>query len=206
MIDEGYIKFQSSWKRAPAPPAAAVTELNRWRQKLYGAGLIGYYEKEGVGFGNLSVRYGKPGEFIISGTQTGHLPVLDENHYVLVTDHDIDKNLVVCEGPVEASSESLTHAILYDLDSKIQSVVHVHSPDLWQALINKVPTTPADVAYGTPEMAGAFQALYQRSEFPAIGIAVMAGHDDGLISVGRSVAEAGDRILKALQAMRKARS
>ena len=201
MIDEGYIKFRSQWTRGPALPAQAIAELNRWRNRLYEAGLIGYYEKERVGFGNISLRYGKPGEFVISGTQTGHLPILDENHYVLVTDHDINGNLVTCVGPVEASSESLTHAILYDLDRTIQSVVHVHSPRLWQALIDKVPTTALNVAYGTPEMAEAFATLYRETAFAADGIAVMAGHDEGLISIGTSVAEASLRILRALQSL-----
>lgn len=201
MIDEGYIKFRSQWSRGPALPARAIGELNRWRNTLYEAGLIGFYEKERVGFGNISVRYGKPGEFIISGTQTGHLPVLDENHYVLVTAHDIHDNVVTCTGPVEASSESMTHAILYDLDNTIQSVVHVHSPALWSALISKVPTTPADVAYGTPEMAEAFAALYRDTAFAAEGIAVMAGHDEGLVSTGASVAEASLRILNALRSL-----
>lgn len=198
MIDEGYIKFRSRWTKGPALPAQAIVELNRWRNRLYEAGLIGYYEKERVGFGNVSVRYGKPGEFIISGTQTGHLPVLDENHYVLVTEHDVATNIVSCLGPVEASSESLTHAILYDLDDDIGAVVHVHSSLLWCSLLNKVPTTPPDVAYGTPEMAGAFAQLYRQTDFPTDGIAVMAGHDEGLISIGATVAEASQRILDAL--------
>lgn len=204
MIDEGYIKFRSQWTRGPALPAAATAEINDWRNRLYAAGLIGFYEKEGVGFGNISVRYGKPGEFIISGTQTGHLPVLDENHYVLVTEHDIHNNVVSCMGPVEASSESMTHAMLYDLDSRIRSVVHVHSPGLWHALIDRVPTTGVNIAYGTPEMAEAFATLYRETAFATDGIAVMAGHDEGLISTGASIAEASLRILQALESLNSA--
>lgn len=195
MIDEGYIKFESRWISGPPLRAEAVADINRWRQKLYDVGLIGYYEELKVGFGNISIRYGEPGQFLISGTQTGHLPILGAEHYVLVTEHDVSKNHVTCVGPVEASSESLTHATLYDLDPATQAVVHVHSRPLWQQLIHKIPTTDADVSYGTPEMAQEFARLYRETDFASSGIAVMAGHDEGIVSIGVTVAAAAQRIL-----------
>lgn len=195
MIDEGYIKFESEWIKAGPLPEDAIAEINKWRQRLYEAGLIGYYKDLGVGFGNISIRYGEPGQFLISGTQTGHLPLLDTRHYVLVTKHDVASNHVTCHGPIEASSESLTHATLYDLDATIQAVVHVHSKSLWARLMHHIPTTSADVSYGTPEMAHEFTRLYRDTNFAQSGIAVMAGHDEGIISIGRSVQEAAERIL-----------
>ncbi len=195
MIDEGYIKFDSEWHKGAPLAESTISELNRWRQQLYTAGLIGYYKDLKVGFGNISIRYGKPGQFIISGTQTGHLAVLSSDHYVLVSEHNVARNHVTCRGPVEASSESLTHATIYDLDPAIQAVVHVHNKTLWQRLINKVPTTDAKVPYGTPEMANEFKRLYRETDFARTGIAVMAGHDEGIISIGTSVKEAAERIL-----------
>lgn len=196
MIDEGYTKYECEWRRGPAPDGAAIDELNAWRNRLHDAGLIGYYAEHGVGFGNLSVRGDRPRTFVISGTQTGHIARTGTEHYALVTGYDIDGNRVVCEGPVQASSEALTHAAIYELDSGVGAVVHVHSATLWQALIHRLPTTAADVAYGTPEMAREFRRLYRDTPFARDGVAVMAGHEEGIVAFGAYVAEAATRILE----------
>ena len=195
MIDEGYIKFELDWDEGPLPEPDLATELERWRRPLFAAGLIGCYEELGIGFGNLSVRAARSERFVISGTQTGHLAQTDARHYALVTDFDIEKNYVHCRGPVRASSESMTHAALYALSGHINAVVHVHSAELWQALRDVLPTTAADVAYGTPAMAREFRRLYQQTDFARNGVAVMAGHDEGILAIGHDIATAAQRIL-----------
>ena len=194
-IDEGYVKYVSHWTPGEAPDVAATSLLDTWRRPLHEAQLIGHYEDLGVGYGNLSIRVQQSREFIISGTQTGHLAETDGRHYALVTAYDVERNRVSSTGPVQASSESLTHAAIYELDNDINAVVHVHSRGLWQQLINEVPTTAVDVSYGTPEMAHEFRRLYRDSDFAAMGIAVMAGHDEGIVSIGHSLEEAATRIL-----------
>jgi L-ribulose-5-phosphate 4-epimerase len=196
VIDEGYTKYICDWQRAPALPAAVVCDLNEWRNCLCDAGLVGYDEEHGVGFGNLSIRVDGGEKFIVSGTQTGHIKSMDETHYSLVTAFDIDKNHVSCEGPVQASSEALTHAALYQLDEEICAIAHVHSLKLWQSLIHRVPTTAENVRYGTPEMAREFLRLYRETDLPGKGIAVMAGHEEGIISFGRTMEQAAQRILR----------
>jgi ribulose-5-phosphate 4-epimerase/fuculose-1-phosphate aldolase len=195
MIDEGYIKFDSHWQKTEALDNAEIEILNRWRRPLYDAGLIGHYEEQGIGFGNLSVRTSAEGQFIISASQTGHISDLGAEHYALVEAFDIEQNLVTSRGAHEASSESLTHAAIYGLDPRIGAVVHVHSEALWAALKDSVPTTDAKVAFGTPEMANEFCRLWRETEFPETGIAVMAGHESGLVSIGRDLQEAAERIL-----------
>jgi ribulose-5-phosphate 4-epimerase/fuculose-1-phosphate aldolase len=195
MIDEGYIKFDSHWQKTEALDNAEIEILNRWRRPLYDAGLIGHYEEQGIGFGNLSVRTSAEGQFIISASQTGHISDLGAEHYALVEDFDIEQNLVTSRGAHEASSESLTHAAIYGLDPRIGAVVHVHSEALWAALKDSVPTTDAKVVFGTPEMANEFCRLWRETEFPETGIAVMAGHESGLVSIGRDLQEAAERIL-----------
>jgi ribulose-5-phosphate 4-epimerase/fuculose-1-phosphate aldolase len=194
MIDEGYIKYRCEWREAPALPEELVTDLNAWRNRLFDAGLIGYYEEHRVGYGNVSIRDGDG--FIISGTQTGHIERTDETHYARVTTADIDANRVVCVGPVKASSEALTHAAIYALDPAIGAVVHVHDAVLWQTLIDEVPTTSPEVAFGTPEMAREFVRLYGETEFARDGIAIMAGHEDGIVSFGAGISDAAERILR----------
>ncbi|MEX1267168.1 MAG: class II aldolase/adducin family protein [Woeseia sp.] len=195
MIDEGYIKFDIDWRRGPPPDAQTVADLNRWRKLLYEAGLIGEYTDLGIGFGNISMRSGAAGHFVISGTQTGHLGDLGPEHYALVTGYDVAANRVSCRGQVKASSESMTHAAIYELNPAITGVVHVHSAAMWNRLINRLPTTNPDVAYGTPAMAQEFRRLYDDTDFVDKGVAIMAGHDEGIISFGADLAEAAGRIL-----------
>lgn len=195
MIDEGYIKFDSQWQKTESLENSEIESLIRWRQPLYDAGLIGFYAELGIGFGNLSVRAGKAGQFIISGTQTGHLRDTGAEHYALVADYDIGKNRVVSIGASEASSESMTHAAIYELDPGIGAIVHVHSDGLWATLKGSAATTDAQVAFGTPEMALEFARLWSDSDFRDTGIAVMAGHEAGLVSTGGDLQQAAERIL-----------
>jgi len=194
MIDEGYTKYQCDWRRGPPLFDETIAELNACRNQLFDAGLVGYYEQHDVGFGNLSTR-GPDGGFIISGTQTGHLERTDARHWSLVIGYDIDTNRVTCEGPVQASSEALTHAAIYELDDAVGAIAHVHSAELWNRLIDRIPTTSPDVPYGTPEMAREFSRLYRETDLATSGIAVMAGHDEGLVAFGRDIGEASDRLL-----------
>ena len=72
---------------------------------------------------------------------------------------------------------------------------HVHSEALWQTLKGDLPTTADDIAYGTPGMAREFQRIFRETAFAADGVAVMGGHENGLVSMGGSVKEACERIL-----------
>lgn len=196
MIDEGYTKYECDWREAPALPAGAVAELNAWRNRLHEQGLIGYYAEHGVGFGNVSIREPESDAFIISGTQTGHIPRTDARHYARVTRCEIEANKVYCEGPVQASSEALTHAAIYALDPAIRAVVHVHDGTMWNELIDRVPTTSHEISYGTPEMAREFRRLYEETDFAEQGIAVMGGHEEGIVTFGCDVEQAAQRVLQ----------
>lgn len=198
-IDEGYIKYTSFWTKAPVPSTADTEELEAWRQPLFAAGLIGHYEELGIGYGNISIRCGEPGQFLISGTQTGHITETDKAHYSLVTSYNTHANIVCSVGPLQASSEAMTHAAIYGLDLNIGAIVHGHSHVLWQSLLNKLPTTGADVAYGTPQMADEFRRLYRDTAFRDEGLAVMAGHEEGILSFGATLEEAARKILSLLE-------
>ncbi len=194
MIDEGYTKYACDWQRTAPLSEALVAELNEWRNRLHGAGLVGYYEQQGVGYGNVSIR-AQGREFIISGTQTGHIARTGAEHYARVTDYSIANNRVTCRGPVQASSEALTHAALYELNGMIGGIAHVHSAGLWHAYLDQLPTTNPSVAYGTPAMAGEFRRLYRETSLAETGVAVMGGHPEGIVAFGAGIAEAAERIL-----------
>jgi ribulose-5-phosphate 4-epimerase/fuculose-1-phosphate aldolase len=89
----------------------------------------------------------------------------------------------------------MTHAAIYALDNDIGAIVHAHSRKLWERYLDELPTTDAAIAYGTPEMAREFSRLYDQTDFSRTGVAVMAGHDEGLISFGMTIEDAARRML-----------
>ena len=196
MIDEGYTKYTVRWTDRNTLDRPEIAELERWRRPLFEAGLVGHYPEAGIGYGNISVRTGER-EFLVSGTQTGHLPRTGPAHYALVTDYDIEGNTVSCRGAVQASSEALTHAALYELEQSIAAVVHVHDGALWHRLLGTAPATAAGIAYGTPGMAREFGRLYRETGFARTQLAAMAGHEAGIVSIGRTLREAAERVLAA---------
>ena len=195
MINEGTIKFVSHWRETAPGDGRELEDAIRWRAPLHRAGLIGHFEDHDVGYGNLSARLNDGSGFVISGTQTGDVKDVSAAHFAFVTAYDIEANSVTSWGPVEASSESLTHAAIYELDSSIGGVVHVHCDRLWDASKDVLPSTRESVDYGTPQMAREFARLFSETSFGSIGIARMAGHAGGLISIGCDVRQAAERML-----------
>jgi len=187
-MDEGYIKFNQQWTDAPLDPSIDWQSIELIRAPLYKAGCIGAYEN-GIGYGNISRRL-PADQFLITGSATGNLPQLQRQHYALVTKCDLQKNQVSSQGEVPASSESLTHAVLYQLNARIKGVIHIHHSELWQQLKYQVPTTPEQVSYGTVEMAHAVQKLWAQSDLANQKILVMAGHAEGIFTFGETLSDA----------------
>lgn len=194
-IDEGYIKFELDWTEEANNFGSEINELIKWRNKLKDMDMIGYYPDLEVSFGNISIRNGDK-SFIISATQTGKLKRAEENDFCTVTDYDIEKNKVWCKGPKQASSESLTHAAIYEMDDSIKAVIHIHHNILWMNMLNKVPTSRKNVSYGTPEMAKEIKRLFAEEDLGAEKLLAMSGHDDGIIAFGTSLDEAGKILLE----------
>jgi ribulose-5-phosphate 4-epimerase/fuculose-1-phosphate aldolase len=190
--DEGVIKFKLTLKRAPAPEMAQVIALEKWRALFFKLGLVGEYPNEKIGYGNLSCRLVKK-SFLITGSQTGHLAHLQAHHYTKVIECDLKKGFVTAEGLIPPSSESLTHYGIYEANSTIQYVFHVHHAKLWEMLrAGPFDSIGENVSYGTQEMAEAAQSLLSDK---TSGLIVMKGHEDGIIAYGNSADETGKLIL-----------
>lgn len=194
-MDDGVIKFQLDWQKGKAPEFSEFTDLIYWRDRMYAMGLIGYDAEYKVGFGNISVLPEGEEHFIISGTQTGHISNLEPDHFTKVIDYSITDNQLTCLGPVKASSESLTHAAIYDADPTIRAVIHIHHDKQWAAWLGKVPTTSDKVPYGTPEMASEIGRLFRETPKEDLKVIAMAGHQGGLIAFGKTLDEAAQPFL-----------
>jgi len=197
MTDEkGYIQFECVWDYVERVDYDGLTELIQWRRILHDERLMGV-DANGVGYGNLSERIDNTDTFVITSTQTGHIRDLDASHFAIVTDNDVRANRIACSGAIRASSESLSHAILYRADNRIGAVVHVHAGETWRRLLGKAPTTGSHAEAGTVAMANEIERLAESIDLGKPTVLVMGGHTDGLLSFGRTISEAASVILRA---------
>jgi hypothetical protein len=194
MSEKGYIKFQCNWIKSEPLDHEIIKELIFWRDKMYHKSWIGVYSN-GIGYGNLSIRL-KGNTFVITGTSTGSIKNLSNKHFVKVTAYKLEENTLTCIGPVKASSESLTHAVIYEINPLANAVIHIHDKLLWEKLKNVKPTTYSDVEYGTPGMANEIIRLFKDTNLLNEKIIVMGGHEEGLLSFGSNLEEAGEMFLK----------
>ena len=195
-LDKGYVLFQCDWKQAAPYHGPELRDLQRWRTQLHRLNLVGV-NPDGIGFGNLSCRLPQGQEFLISGTATGRHRQLGPEHFTRVTQYDYESNSLTCEGPIKASSESLSHAAVYGSYRGAKGVIHVHHAGMWEQLRGKIPTTDAAAQAGTPEMAYAIQELFEQGDVQETGLFVMGGHTDGLMAFGATMERAGSRIVRA---------
>ena len=191
-----YVKFTYDCAGAEIEGFDQLTKLNAYRRKLLEQRLMGV-DSNGVGFGNLSVRDGVSWNFYITGSATGGLPELTPTDCVRVVAYDFARNWLRYEGAAIPSSESLTHAAIYESDPSTSAVIHCHDAVLWRALLDRVPTTSKAVAYGTPEMAYEIMRLFQGTDVRSRKILVMAGHEGGIVTLGQNFEEACDVVMRA---------
>ena len=70
MSETGSVKFTCDRVVVELSRFAGFDELNEYRRELLRLGIIGV-DRDGVGFGNLSVRNGAASRFYITGFGTG---------------------------------------------------------------------------------------------------------------------------------------
>lgn len=192
---EAYLRTLPAGARDAALNALRLfPELDAARTALHDAGLIGVYPS-GIGYGNISLRLAE-NLFLISGSGTGASRILGSRGYSLVCAFDPLKNTVASFGPVQASSESMTHGAIYHAASGALCVIHIHSPLLFTSLLAEgFPRTPESVAYGTPALSREVARLTAEELPPSGGIFVTAGHDEGVFAYGESIASTLNAIL-----------
>jgi ribulose-5-phosphate 4-epimerase/fuculose-1-phosphate aldolase len=198
---EGVIKYRLDFQLAQPRHYSTYAELNAWRTILFQLGLIGQDTEryEGLAFGNISFRPDDTAQFVITGSQTGNQVYLTDEHCCTVLYADPGRNHISAEGPVKPSSEALTHAAVYAASSKAKAVVHVHSPVIWRHYQElALPAIDSAIRYGTPEMAEAVSALFARNLLYEKQVFVMLGHEDGIVSFGDSIADAGQELIRTL--------
>jgi L-ribulose-5-phosphate 4-epimerase len=184
-----YVKFTCERTNAEFTPFDGFAELNAYRRQLRELRLIGV-DSNGVGFGNLSVRDGATKNFYITGSAIAGIPELTLADCAKVLAYNFERNWVGYEGSTIPSSESLTHAAIYESDAKVGAVIHCHDSRSWAVILNQAPTTSKTVNYGTPEMAYEIMRLFRVTDLHSRKILAMAGHEGGIVTFGRGLQEA----------------
>lgn len=186
MREEGYIKFHCSWHKKPVVISEEDFKIaSFYRDALFDIGLIGAYP-DGIGFGNISYREESTGKIIITGSATGNYTKIQQQHFTRVLDYSFEKNRCECEGPIKASSETLSHMAFYK-NPLIRSVIHIHHLKMWKHYKNVLPTTSEDAEFGTVELAEELSGM-SMGKMPKM--IVMGGHEEGLIIPGKSIKDA----------------
>ncbi len=196
METEGVIKFDLDFEPGDLDKID-ISELSAWRSIFRSLGLIGQdvNRYDGYGFGNFSMRV--QDGFLITGTQTGELDELTLASYSLCTGWDLTCNSVNATGAVKPSSESLSHAAVYEVQPLANCAFHVHSPDIWQVAERMdIAITDEEVPYGTPEMAEEVRRSIRNLALP--GIFSMGGHEDGIFTFGAEMSQAGSLLVETL--------
>ena len=196
MID-GIIKYSIEHQTATSPLFSGYEQLEALRTRLFTLGLIG--EKDGIGYGNLSIRHEGSKSFFITATQTGRKQTLSREYYTYISNYNFSTFNVISQGTYKPSSEALSHAMIYAIDDRITAVIHIHSLALWKFMKRKnYFFTTAE--YGTAEMVEEIAGLYTNLDPMLNNAFVMKGHEEGIITFGRSVEEAELALYSIMQA------
>lgn len=198
---EGVVQYELEHRPGQAPQQHLIALMDGWRTVLFRLGLVGGGNPtryNGLGFGNVSRRTAGGG-FLISGTQTGHLPVLGSAGYCFVLEYDSGANRISASGPVLPSSEALTHGAVYAACPQAVCVFHVHSPVIWNAADQLgLACSDTEIPYGTPAMADEMGRLCCQAAPTDRGLFVMGGHQDGVIAYGPDEDTAGQLLVASL--------
>ena len=199
---EGTIQFAYDLQADPADKLASddFATLSAWRWILFELGLLGQSPDryDGYAFGNLSVRPDQEDGFIITASQTSGERELAAQHLVRITHCNLSRFWVEAQGTEPPSSESLTHAMVYQADPRMRCVFHVHSPLIWQSRsVLKLPQTAVDVPYGSSAMVQAVAELMETNQSRPLLFAT-AGHEDGVFACGHNPNECGTLLISCL--------
>ncbi len=194
-MDDGYIKFKCNFEKIDCIKFEDISNIIEIRNRLYKHKLIGCYPNN-IAFGNISKRMTSK-SFIITGTNTSCKAKISERDFSYVVNWNIKQNTITCKGLIQASSESLSHAAIYEILPDAYCVIHIHNNKLWEKYLNILPTSIQTAQYGTPEIALSIQQLIRKQ--PLNNTIVMGGHPDGIISWDLSPEKVFQNIINILK-------
>ncbi len=181
-------KFETTFMGKKTPEDTRTAEIMGWGAKLHRMGLLP--AEAGGHAGNLSFRNSKGFVITSGGVNKGRLT---PRNFVQVLACNMDTKHVEVEGELEPSSEAMAHYLIYRERADVNAIVHVHDKIVMEHA-NKLDlrSTKKVHPYGTVELANEIGKALGHERY-----IVVKGH--GVISLGKSVWEAGKRVLAVHQ-------
>ncbi|HQH18284.1 MAG TPA: class II aldolase/adducin family protein [Bacteroidales bacterium] len=185
------IKFKTIFNKTQTPVDTRIKELKKWCEIFHKKNLAPPYP--GGSYGNLSFRTeNNKNEFIITGTCIGFKNNLSDDCFVKIISCDIINNVIYAEGTRNPSSESMLHYAIYKKRPDVNAIFHGHSNEILQsAKTLGIPETAKEESYGTIELVNSVLSILKEHNFLC-----MKNH--GFISLGKSMNEAGEPLLKII--------
>lgn len=188
MTDE-YIKFNETDEIA----LKQCNRIEKVRRRLHCLGLLGSH-CNGRSYGNVSNRYKKKkNSFVITATQTGDYPKLSTKYYSLVKKIDFKKKVTYAVGPSKPSCQSGLHWSVYEMNPKINAVIHIYSEKLVEYMLENdylcIPNTDYHTFY-SERILKDVKELYKNVDPFLNNIFLVTGELEGVVIFGKTLADA----------------
>lgn len=178
------VAFSAVFLAKTPPNDEKIVQLAQWGKRFYSQGLVQGME------GNLSFRT-RLG-FIISGTGV-MLDALTPETVAEVTGvvYGLNKTSVYVKGQVVPSSETILHSQIYEAQSDVNAIFHVHD-SLVMSQVEKlsIPVTSVEKEAGSQELAQEAINLLKLN----IDIRYFVLRNHGVIALGATINEAGQLV------------
>lgn len=177
-------KFKTVFLKQQVPITDKSRQLVNWFRRFSKNNLSPEYDHGSSG--NLSFRYKKG--FIIKATKT-YFNSIQPQDLVFVRSFDFSKLTAYVEGKGEPSTELQLHKLIYDARKDINAVFHIHDPYIMKlAEAHGIPVTGVTNS-GTREIGEDVLRVIDDKH-----LVVMKDH--GVVSVGKTIDEAGQVIIE----------
>ena len=186
------VKFETVFLDRRPPVEAAAHDVVRWARLFQEEGFSPPGESA---VGNLSCRL--PSGFLITPANVPFAE-LDVTDLVRVVEVLPEAGRVLVQGTRDPSSETVLHHGVYEARPDVHAVFHGHCA----ALLEQGPqlglkTTPREAPYGTRELARLAAEAARDADFFLL-------RNHGVVALGHSPDQAGQRALDALARVRQA--
>ena len=202
MINKNIDEYSLRYTRTKEIAVKECNKIEKIRMRLYSLGLIGAY-CDGIGFGNISVRYKKKSSFVITSKETGEFPKLNPNYYSFVKKVDLEKFTVYAIGPSKPCDEAINHACIYDLDSQINAVIHVHNEKLWDYMLKNDYLSTNDTLWDSNKIVEDIKKMYKDIDPFLNNAFVLKGDFEGVVTFGKTLKDAEKALLEIIQKLLK---
>jgi len=180
------VKFKTDFISKTPPQNEKIFDAIYWANLISEKGMAPFNNAGSAG--NLSFRIENSEHFIITATASDLGLLINNYHFVEVTDCNLSNKVIKAKGLQEPSSESMMHYFIYKNRKDVNAIIHGHWPEKLSLLQNgKFPCTKNEAPYGTTELISELSSILADNNF-----IILKNH--GFLAMGKSLKDAGEII------------